>query len=355
MHVLHVASLRNAAGGGLISSLIALQKSFDRAPNGMIDKSRVKFSVLLPQSSSNFPWVATLQSCGIAVYFANSDVDVVRAIVRLKPSIVHTHFVQWQVPAAIGASMGGARLFFHLHSGAQVSKATSLLARVKYLSMRHAVERYICVSPDIAAYIGKHGVPAARIAEIPNGVDLDVFHSPTNEQRERARKKFGIDDASQPVVAFFGRDAVIKGADRLAAAFAGVRHGIDVLCVASSRESIAVLSGNARIRVHDVGVVDDVREVFWAADVLALPSRIEALPFTVLEARATGLLVVASELARLRAFVDDPGTTLVADALPEDFLLQLERAARLGRVPLPVALAKAISLDRWAERVRERY
>lgn len=60
------------------------------------------------------------------------------------------------------------------------------------------------------------------------------------------------------------------------------------------------------------GVLDDVAPILREVDVLLLPSHREGLPGVVLEALASGVPVVASDLPTLRELSDVPGVTLVS-------------------------------------------
>ena len=60
-----------------------------------------------------------------------------------------------------------------------------------------------------------------------------------------------------------------------------------------------------RDRIKLLGRIDDAREILWASDIFAMPSLKEGLGVAALEAMASGLPVIASEVGGLREVVED--------------------------------------------------
>lgn len=91
---------------------------------------------------------------------------------------------------------------------------------------------------------------------------------------------------------------------------------------------------------------EQLRDLYAAADVLALPTRADAVPWVVLEAMAAGLPVVASDVGAIGELLGDSGELVQPDD-PEQLAAALRRLAdperrrRLG--------------DKALERVRENY
>ena len=72
---------------------------------------------------------------------------------------------------------------------------------------------------------------------------------------------------------------------------------------------IAVIRGLERIKL--LGRIDDVRELLWASDIFAMPSLKEGLGVAALEAMASGLPVIASDVGGLREVVEDGRTGII--------------------------------------------
>ncbi|HTD38408.1 MAG TPA: glycosyltransferase family 4 protein [Candidatus Limnocylindrales bacterium] len=313
------------------------------------------FELVVPDVGQT-PWHASARELGVRLHVVpNTPRAAARAVAELRGDLVHAHFFEWLAPVTLAVWRSRARVLWHLHSAFEQGTARDAritpLRRLKYGLIGARVERFICVSSAIAGDARAVGAAASKIVVVPNAVDTERFRPPSAEERTEARARLGI--GGGPAIAFFGRDPRIKGADVLASALARL-DAVTVVAVATPAEARAELARHAR--VVDVPFSEDVREVLWAVDALALPSRGEGMPFVALEAAACGIPVVASDLpwaadlARRDARVtlarsEDPGA--LADALRGAFAS--------GAAPPAARDADGDGLDRWAARIAELY
>jgi glycosyltransferase involved in cell wall biosynthesis len=162
----------------------------------------------------------------------------------------------------------------------------------------------------------EYGV-STDVAVVPNGIDTERF-TPDGEVHEAMPEG--------PTVLFVGR--LVKGkcpGDALEA-FAGV--------VEEHPDASMVFVGEGPLReeledeAESFGIVESVRflghlaydempSVYRGADVLVLPSRAEGLPRTVLEAMASGVVPVTSDLAQVREAVQRCGETFETSDVEE--------------------------------------
>jgi glycosyltransferase involved in cell wall biosynthesis len=90
-----------------------------------------------------------------------------------------------------------------------------------------------------------------------------------------------------------------------------------VKCVIVGQGSIhKVLQGEIAVsrsleRIKLLGRVDDPREILWASDAFAMPSLKEGLGVAALEAMASSLPVIASDVGGLREAVEDERTGII--------------------------------------------
>jgi glycosyltransferase involved in cell wall biosynthesis len=97
-------------------------------------------------------------------------------------------------------------------------------------------------------------------------------------------------------------------------------------------------------RFRFAGFRDDVAELMGAADIVALPSRLEGMPNVVLEALGLGIAVVATNAGGLGELIKPEKDALISDLNDYgEFLANLERAIldpdlrnRLGQAGLDV-------------------
>lgn len=201
----------------------------------------------------------------------------------------------------------------------------------------------------------------ARIIEMPNPVDVDVWSS---ADRSAARRRLGI-PRGHDVVAWHGRLAVHhKGLDLLIDAWADAarRHPrpLHLLMIGggSDRAEVARLTKSLDPRfVHgfDEHIDDpgDLAALLAAGDAYVLASRTEGFPVALVEALATGLPTVATDVPGARDLIGDGRSSAgavvpvddaaaIADALV-DLLGDPGRLARAGRAAR--AAAATCSLD----------
>lgn len=151
----------------------------------------------------------------------------------------------------------------------------------------------------------------AKVRVIPNGVDTVPLE--TTDRRRSAKVKLGFPPATD-LCLYVGTVNYRKGIDvflraaSLLGALAPVRFvvvGKIVANEASVRTMIRSLGLHERVRLDGFIDESDMRTYLQAADLLAIPSRLEGLPITLLEAFANGLPVVASDISPHREIIRD--------------------------------------------------
>lgn len=158
----------------------------------------------------------------------------------------------------------------------------------------------IAVTADEIPYFQSYGVKRENIIIIPNGINIENY---MDDDINAFRRKFGLGD--NPIILFLGRLNLIKGPDLLLRAFCNVKDKLKNyhLVIAGPDEGlltvlqeIAATHGIAD-RVHFIGFIDgaDKSQAYYAADLLAIPSRKEAMSIVVLEAGIVGTPVIITD------------------------------------------------------------
>ena len=179
-------------------------------------------------------------------------------------------------------------------------------------------DAHIAISPDEIQHFAQYGVDRNKVTLIPNGVDASSFDVLNNG---RFREKHGL--VGTPFVLFFGRLNYIKGPDLLLEAFYGIKEEFnDVHLVFAGPDDgmlnkLQVMAEKYRLeeRVHFVGYLggDERAQAYFDADLLAIPSRQEAMSIVVLEAGITGTPVLITNQCGFDQ-VDEVGGGIVVDA-----------------------------------------
>jgi UDP-glucose:(heptosyl)LPS alpha-1,3-glucosyltransferase len=206
-------------------------------------------------------------------------------------------------------------------------------------------------------------VPEQRLRVIENGVDLDRFRPTNVEEKAAARRGFGLPEDA-PVVAFVGSGFERKGAFKLVEALrAPSLAGAHLLIAGRDRRGKALAERVARLglgdRVRLLGGLDDVRPVYAAADLFALPSLYDPMPNAALEALASGLPAVVTPDTGIAAHIAATGAGAVASRDAEALSAVLatviaDLPARAGKArTLATRFDLTAATDRWRDLYRE--
>lgn len=177
------------------------------------------------------------------------------------------------------------------------------------------VDRYVCVSQAVAEFsIHQGGLPRNRVLVIPNGVDLNRY--PARQPADLSQ--FGIPPHSKTVT-FVGRLERQKGVDWLletAPRWLDAVAEAHLLLVGEGPWYAELVASVRRMglsgRVHFAGWRLDVPEILAASTLLVLPSRWEGMANVVLQAMASGLPVVATNVEGVgEVLVDYPDLQVV--------------------------------------------
>ena len=223
------------------------------------------------------------------------------------------------------------------------------------MALLRAVDRFVVLNSESAAELEAVGLGAGRTCLIPNGVDVRRFVPAEPAERTGLRSRLGIPQGV-PVALFVGRLERRKGVDILLAAWADLlRRGTPPhLLIAGPGDAAAWgREANAlgvRDRITFLGGRTDVAELYRAADLLVFPSRAEGCPNVVLEAMASGLPVVATDVTGNREAVGEDGKAGLL-VPPEDPAALAEGVATLTASP---ALGREIAAAA-RERILERF
>lgn len=241
------------------------------------------------------------------------DVGSARACWRLsreiRPSLVHI-----TVPS-VSSGLGGV-----LACGAQsipavvvfqaVARGAALVPwrRALWSLCRRRGQRWVVVSSDNRTLLSRAlGVPTDELTVIHNGVPLgtDLLKPALDDARESVREELGLESGCR-ILLTVGRLEDHKGyPDLLSAAARVAREFPRVVFVwvgeGSLRPSLerTLETTGLRGRVILAGHRRDVPRLLAAADLFVFPTHFEGLPFSVLEAMAAGLPVVASDASSL--------------------------------------------------------
>lgn len=225
----------------------------------------------------------------------------------LKPQIVHTRNLA-TLDCVIPAWLARVPHRIHGEHGWDVYDLHGQSR--KYRLIRRAcqpfVQRYVSVSRDLQRWLRDDvGLPGAKLSQIYNGVDAARFRP-----RDGAREYFprpGFVASDSIVLGHVGRMEPVKDPLNLVRAFVllpeeapQVRERLRLVMVGDGplrAQALQILGGSGLAEQAWLpGTRDDVPELMRSFDLFALPSLNEGISNTVLEAMASGLPVVATNV-----------------------------------------------------------
>lgn len=272
------------------------------------------------------PLAAELQRAGVRVQRVARGRDGIdpmlvarlsRWLRKHRIDLVHTHNRMALIYGAPAARLAGAAVV-HTKHGYNPRRGTRLLAG--NLSGK-LVAAFVAVSDETAAVARERKeIAEARLHVIANGIELGQFHA-NPEARIRIRAELGIEpDAC--VIGSVGRVAKEKNHALLLRAAAPLLNANTHVVVVGDGPLMDALrdQANGISHVHLTGMRSDVPDVLNAFDIFAMSSDTEGMPLVVLEAMATGLPVVSTNVGGIPNVVEDSVTGFLVPAGDESAL-----------------------------------
>ena len=162
-----------------------------------------------------------------------------------------------------------------------------------YAQSLASFDRVIIFSQQQKSLLEHYGVPAGNVAVIPNGVDVDKYAPGTSDVKRKLE--------ASGLVGYLGRVDPEKNVDLLIRAFQDVDAAESIKLVVvgsgSERRRLERRYGNARV-VFTGQVLDEAERIAMlrAMDIFVLPSMVEGLSLSLLEAMACGTASVATDV-----------------------------------------------------------
>lgn len=255
-----------------------------------------------------------------------------------RPDVVHAHVYQAGPPAlALGRASGAKVAVTEHYTGFQ----RGLVTGYDRVLAKRSFERAGVVAPvseELAGHL-RALAPGAQIEVVPNVVDVEAFTPPPAE-KAAGRRLLNVAALAEKKGHRYLLEALVQVPDTT----------LDVVGDGELRTTLERLAATLGIsdRVFFLGEQSkaEVARLMREADLLVLPSLAENLPVVLIEAQASGLPAVATDVGGVSELIDDRAGVLVPPADPEALAAAI--AATLDRLP-------GFDAQALAARARERY
>ncbi len=296
-----------------------------------------------------------------------------RLLRELQPAVVHTRNLgplEMQVPAA----WLGVPLRVHGEHGRELSDLDGTNRKLQWTRRLYspAVHRYVALSRDLERYLVQRvGIAGRRIAQVYNGVDTESFKPDSRGPQAIFGSPFNPGQHWQ--LGTVGRMQGVKHQTLLTHAF--VRALTEQPALRERTRLVLIGDGPLRAECQQIlnaaqlgawawlpGERSDVADVMRGLNCFALPSLAEGISNTILEAMASALPVVATDVGGNAELVVQGQTGLVVPsndvaamaAAITQLATQPAAAQAMGRAGRQVALER-YSLDAMVAAYRKIY
>lgn len=291
---------------------------------------------------------------------------------RHRPSFIYERYVTFNAAGAVAARLLGIPLILEVNAPLALERSQQPDETLRFQRLAHFLERWICshshrtlvVSTPLRDYLASVGVPAAKLAVVPNGVNLRSFASPPYAGALRERLGF---PAEAKVIGFVGVMRPWHGIDMLLDAFA-------MLDKEASAELRLLLVGDSPIQgelmaqVERLGLTGkvvitgrvrhaDIPGHIALFDIAVSPkATFYASPMKIIEYMAMGKAVVAPDMANIRDLIEDgldgrlfsPGSASSLAAALSGLIADPARTAAIGEA----ARRKTLERLNWENNAR---
>jgi D-inositol-3-phosphate glycosyltransferase len=247
--------------------------------------------------------------------------------------LIHSHYWLSGQVGWLAKDRWGVPLIHNAHTLAKVKNAMLAAGdrpepRARIIGEDQVVaeaDRLVANTPSEARdLIDLYAARPARVAVVEPGVDLSRFTPPTEwpGARRAARRRLGLPETG-PMVAFVGRIQPLKAPDVLLRAVAELRRREPEIAARLTTVVVGGPSGSGldhptalmelagalgideAVRFVPPLTASDLRALYQAADLVAVPSHNESFGLVALEAQACGTPVVAAAVGGLVTAVKD--------------------------------------------------
>lgn len=273
-----------------------------------IDRERVQFDFALTSGKKSMS-DDEAQSLGGRIFYFDPDLDLEQNLRDILTKdgpfdCVHSHvFFRSGLVLRTAKRCGVPIRIAHAHN-AHTGERASLLRRAYETAMRRLIRKnataMVGCSEKACRYVFGDGcMSLANVAVIPDGIDCDRFAFDA-KARECVRRQYGLE--GKFVVGHVGHFNPAKNHGKILSVFAEIlmrRSDAALLLVGDGELEASVRKAAERFpdgAVVFAGAHRDVENMYRAMDVFLFPSRYEGFGMAMIEAQASGLACVASDV-----------------------------------------------------------
>lgn len=177
-----------------------------------------------------------------------------------------------------------------------------------YLPYVKSLDRLHVFTDKLKTFYVKHGLDKERIFVLPNGINPSIY--------KPGKSKFKSNNNIKRGILFLGRMTLQKNPETLIKSFLSldsVHKDTKLVMVGHGDLYKYLIKTYKHPKIIFTGAIMNEKEkvdIIRSCNVFVLPSRIEGMPFALLEAMSCGLACIASDAGANKSLMKDTGITL---------------------------------------------
>ena len=274
-----------------------------------------------------------------------------------KFDIVHTHSSKTGVIGRLAAKLAGVPMIVHTVHGFAFPAAKNKFEKNIFLMMEwlgtKCSDKIICLhEADKRIAIDKLGAKDSQLAILANGIDTIKFSPALVDEKSKIREELGL-PVNAIVIGMVGRLWEQKNPHALVNAALSIlekRNDVHFVFIGDGEFKVSLIqkvkNKDKEEYIHFLGWRNDSERILKSFDIFTLPSLWEGMPLAILEAQATGLPCIVSNIQGNNTLVNDHNGLLVdldkSDSYIRQLLMLIDNASlrnKLGEAGLESILS----------------
>lgn len=257
-------------------------------------------------------------------FFISSFFKLTNMVRRFNIELIHAHFLL--PPGLIGVCVGsllGKKTAVTAHGSDLMIQAKNPVLRSLIKFVLKKADYVLVVNQTLKDKVLELGINPDKVYITPNAVDVEKFNP---KKKELPSDMNIIHD--KPMILFVGNLVFQKGVKFLLEAKKLMKSDVKLVVVGDGplRHELEMKVQDDNIQdVFFAGARRDVEQIMPSADIFVLPSISEGLPITILEAMASGLPVVATNVGGISEVMNKQVGLMVKASSPTELASAMDK------------------------------
>lgn len=236
----------------------------------------------------------------------------IRFIINFKPEIIHLYGLRANLKWRLILWLLGFRYIIGSLEGLTNTDRIGFW-RVKLdILTAYFLKNYIAVSINVADYLKARGFPEDKLGVIYNGIEVDKYTPLSKEKKEELKRSLDI-PLNSIVISCVANLRIVKGHIFLIDALSALRElNFSAIMIGDGTLRDSLIEYSIKKGLNDktkfLGQRFDIPELLSITDIFVLSSLSEGMPLSIMEAMASGLPVVATNVGGVSELVVDGET-----------------------------------------------